>query len=497
MNSKSIVLAQDDDVAVVVEGVDAGVEVAGVTALDAVPPGHKIAVHPIGAGEMIHKYGQVIGVATADIVPGAHVHSHNLTVSDTRGGRTQARSGGPLRAPSGVTFDGYSRPDGRTGTRNFIGVLTSVNCSATVARQIARRMELVDAPGIDGVAAFTHSTGCGMAKDGEGMEVLERTLAGYATHPNFGGVLLIGLGCEMAQIGDLLDHFGLSAGPRLRTLTIQDAGGTAAAIAQGEAMVRELIEEAQADRRRPLSVAELVLGLQCGGSDAWSGVTANPALGIAADLLVAEGGTAILSETPEISGAEHLLLRRAVRPEVADALNARLAWWADYAAKNGASLDNNPSPGNKAGGLTTIYEKSLGAVAKAGSSPLVDVRRYAEPSPERGLIFMDSPGYDPCSATGQIAAGANILAFTTGRGSAFGSKPSPCIKIASNAELARRMSDDIDVDCSGILDGQTVEEAGRVIFDTLVATASGKPTRSEALGLGEHEFVPWQIGAWM
>jgi altronate dehydratase len=301
----------------------------------------------------------------------------------------------------------------------------------------------------------------------------------------------------VAQIGDLLDHFNLQPGPRLRTMTIQDAGGTLKAIEQGRRLVRELIEEAQADRRSTVSAAHLTLGLQCGGSDSWSGVTANPALGVAADLVVANGGTAILSETPEISGAEHLLLRRAASREIADKLLERLSWWDQYAAKHGAELNNNPSPGNKAGGLTTIFEKSLGAVAKAGSSALMDVVLYAEQVRTKGLVFMDSPGFDPCSATGQIASGANVLAFTTGRGSVFGSKPSPCIKIASNAALSAAMDDDIDIDCSPILDGASIEEAGQAIYAKLLAVASGEASKSEALGFGDHEFVPWNLGAWM
>ncbi|MEO6361522.1 MAG: UxaA family hydrolase, partial [Sphingomicrobium sp.] len=396
-----------------------------------------------------------------------------------------------------ASFDGYVRANGGIGTRNYIGIITSVNCSATVAKRIADSFSSQRIPGIDGVSAFTHSSGCGMSKTGEGIDTLERTLAGYAVHPNFAGVLLIGLGCEVAQIGDLLDRFNLQPGPRLRTMTIQEAGGTLKAIERGQELVRELIEEAQADRRSSVSAAHLMLGLQCGGSDSWSGVTANPALGVAADLVVANGGTAILSETPEISGAEHLLIRRAISREVADKLLERLAWWDQYAAKHGAELNNNPSPGNKAGGLTTIFEKSLGAVAKAGSSPLMDVVHYAERIRTKGLVFMDSPGFDPCSATGQIASGANVLAFTTGRGSVFGSKPSPCIKIATNAALAAWMDDDMDVDCSPILDGASIRESGEAIYAKLLAVASGEPSKSEALGFGDNEFVPWNLGAWM
>ncbi len=489
-----------DDVAILIDDADPGVAILGVPAREAIPSGHKIAVRSIAAGAIVRKYGQVIGVATRDITPGEHVHSHNLALGDRERGAaipaTPAQSP-PLIDAASETFQGYLRADGSVGTRNAIGIIASVNCSATVVRRIARQFEGTLPAGVDTVAPFTHSSGCGMAKSGEGFDTLERTLAGYARHPNFGGVLLIGLGCEVAQIDEMMARQGLTAGPRMRTLTIQDAGGTAQAIEQGSAIVAELIEEALGDRRTTRPAADLVLGLQCGGSDGWSGLTANPALGAATDLLVAAGGTAFLSETPEIYGAEHLLIARAADPAVAQALRARIAWWEDYAARNGASLDNNPSPGNKAGGLTTIFEKSLGAIAKAGSAPLADVLLYGERRRLNGLNFMDSPGYDPCSATGQIASGANLLAFTTGRGSVFGAQPTPCLKLASNAALARSMADDIDIDCSPVLDGMSVAEAGRMIFDALLATASGRPTKSEALGVGDFEFVPWQLGAWM
>ena len=494
---RALKLNNADDVAVLLDDARPGDDVLGTIAAEPIPSGHKLATHSIAAGAPVHKYGQIIGIASEDIAEGAHVHDHNLSVGEAERDVAVGSVRGTNLVNDPRSFEGYVRANGRVGTRNFIGVITSVNCSATVARRIADSFNGQQLPGIDGVAAFTHSSGCGMSKSGEGIETLERTLAGYAVHPNFGGVLMIGLGCEVAQIGDMLDHFGLTAGPRLRTMTIQEAGGTLKAIERGQQLVRELIEEAQADRRTTVSASNLTLGLQCGGSDSWSGVTANPALGIAADLIVANGGTAILSETPEISGAEHLLLRRAVSREVADKLLERLAWWDQYAAKNGAELNNNPSPGNKAGGLTTIFEKSLGAVAKAGSSPMMDVVHYAEQIRGKGLVFMDSPGFDPCSATGQIASGANILAFTTGRGSVFGSKPSPCIKIASNAALAAALDDDMDVDCSPILDGASIQAAGEAIFEQLLAVASGEQTKSEALGFGDNEFVPWNLGAWM
>lgn len=486
-----------DDVAVALVDLLPGASTgaAGPSARDAIPSGHKVAFQPVPAGQPVRKYGQVIGHASTDISPGEHVHVHNLQVGE---GERGARIGVDLRrvppAARPATFQGYRREKGGVGTRNYIGVLTSVNCSATVARKVADSFRPEDLPpGVDGVAAFTHAGGCGTSKQGEGTETLQRTIQGYATHPNFAGVVVIGLGCEVNQIGDL----NLAEGPRTRSFAIQDAGGTLKAVERGRAMVRELIEQAAADRREAVGAEHLTVGLQCGGSDGWSGITANPALGAAVDRLVAHGGTAILSETPEIYGAEHLLLRRAASPAVAERLLERLAWWEAYAARHGAELNNNPSPGNLKGGLTTILEKSLGAVAKSGSTPLMEVVHYAEAIRERGLVFMDSPGYDPCSATGQIASGANLIAFTTGRGSVFGAKPAPSIKLASNAHLARSMDDDIDVDCSPVLEGVSLEEMGEVVFARMLAVASGEPSKSEALGFGDHEFVPWRLGAWM
>jgi altronate hydrolase len=495
-------LAPNDNVAIVLNTLNPG-DAAGlydVIAREPVPSGHKISLRAIKKGEEVKKYGYSIGIASQDIAAGTHVHEHNLTFTqtqrDTHGNSTIRQ----LAHASPRFFDAYHRADGGIGTRNYVGVLTSVNCSATVARRIASAFgedRMADFAHVDGVAAFTHATGCGTANTGDGVENLQRTLAGYANHPNFHSVVIIGLGCEVNQIDRLIKEMGLERSDRLKTFTIQDVGGTAKAIDYGRALVADLVQAANQSRRVLAPVSAITLGLQCGGSDGWSGVTANPALGAASDLLVAHGGTAILSETPEIYGAENLLLRRAARPQVALDLIARLEWWEDYVARNNASLDNNPSPGNKKGGLTTILEKSLGAVAKSGSSPLEAVYRYGQHIDTKGFVFMDSPGYDPCSATGQIAAGANLIAFTTGRGSVFGSKPAPCIKLASNAALAAHMDDDIDVDCSPILSGESVAQAGARVFEEIVAVASGKPSKSEALGLGDEEFVPWQVGAYM
>ena len=490
-----------DNVAVAMRRIEAGEVVAAdqVVASVGVPSGHKVAVEIIPSGSPVRKYGQVIGMATEDIAPGSHVHTHNLAMSDLRAAPPALRW--VARQEPQRTFDGFRRANGKVGVRNYVGVLTSVNCSATVARHIAEAAErsglLSDFPNIDGIVPITHASGCGMAASGEGFEVLRRTLWGTAANPNFGAVILVGLGCEVMQIGRLIADYGLEEGPRFRAFTIQDAGGTRRAIDEGLRQLSSMLPDANGAVRTPTPASELVLGLQCGGSDAWSGVTSNPALGAASDRLVSLGGTVILSETPEIYGAEHLLIARATH-SVSEKLLARLAWWEDYTARNRAVMDNNPSPGNKAGGLTTILEKSLGAVAKAGASPLVDVVEYAEPIAKRGLVFMDSPGFDPCSATGQVASGATLIAFTTGRGSAFGCKPSPSIKLSSNSEIYRRMADDIDVDCGPIALGDaTIEDKGAEILDYLLEVASGRRSKSETLGYGGAEFVPWQIGATM
>jgi altronate hydrolase len=498
--TRALTLNPADDVAVVLDSLEPGavVESLGLRALEAIPAGHKIARHAIAAGSVVRKYGQVIGEAMIEIAAGAHVHTHNLAMSDARAGPAIGVDAQAPKTLSGATFEGFVRADGTVGTRNYIGVLTSVNCSATVARRIADAFPDETLPdGVDGVVAFTHQGGCGGSSLSADTIVLQRTMAGYARHPNFAAVLVVGLGCEANQIPDWLAREGLAPNGGLRTLTIQEAGGTSRAIEAGVAVIREMIAEAATARRQTVSAAHLTVGLQCGGSDGWSGVTANPALGAAVDLLVAYGGRAMLSETPEIWGAEHLLLRRAASREVSDRLLARLDWWGAYAERHGMELNNNPSPGNLAGGLTTILEKSLGAVAKSGGTPLNDVIGYAQPVTAQGLSFMDSPGYDPCSATGQIAAGANLLAFTTGRGSVFGAKPAPSIKLASNARVASWMDEDIDIDASPVLDGVSLAAMGEVIFTRMLAVASGEPSKSEALGIGDNEFVPWQVGGYL
>jgi len=408
----------------------------------------------------------------------------------------------PLPAAEQATFEGIVRPDGRVATRNYVGVLTTVNCSATAARHIAAAVErsglLEEHAHVDGVVALTHGTGCGMAADGAGLEILRRTLSGYAEHPNLGALLVVGLGCEVNQIDALTRDITLPDSVPLVPLTIQELGGTRATTERGLGLVRDLLPDLDRVRREPVPASRLVLGLNCGGSDGWSGVTANPALGLAVDELVRHGGTAVLAETPEIYGAEHLLTRRVTDAAVAERLMARIRWWEEYTAANGGSMDNNPSPGNKAGGITTILEKSLGAVAKAGGTPLAEVVEYAQRVHGPGLVFMDTPGYDSVSVTGIVAGGAHVVCFTTGRGSAFGAKPVPSLKLATNSEIFRRMRDDMDVDCGAVLEGErTLEEVGAEILDAVLAVASGRRTASEELGYGDEEFTPWQLGAVM
>jgi altronate hydrolase len=477
-----------------------------ITVAGLVPPGHKVATRAIGQGEPVRRYNQVIGTATQSIAPGQHVHTHNLAFSDFARAHEPGAGARPTDyVDQPATFDGIVRADGRIATRNYIGVLTSVNCSATVARAIAdhfrrdiRPEALAPYPNVDGVVALTHGMGCATASDGEELRVLRRTLGGYARHTNFAAVLVVGLGCETNQIQGLIAQEGLAEGARLVSFNIQDTGGTTATVARGVEVVESLLPEADRVKREPVLASHLVVGLQCGGSDGYSGISANPALGAAVDRLVRHGGTAILSETPEIYGGEHLLTRRAVSKQVADKLLARIAWWEGYTARNGMKMDNNPSTGNKAGGLTTILEKSLGAIAKSGTTNLVDVIEFAEPAAARGLIYMDTPGYDPVSATGQVAGGANLICFTTGRGSAYGCAPSPSLKFSTNTALWQRQEDDIDLDCGPIVDGlATVDEIGERIFRLMLQTASGRRTKSERHGYGQNEFVPWQLGAVM
>ena len=501
-----------DDVVIARQQLVGGTVLAdeGITVAGLVPPGHKVAVRAIAQGAPVRRYNQIIGTAKRPIEAGQHVHTHNLEFASFARDYAACTGAQPtqfVREPA--TFMGIRRADGRVATRNFIGVLTSVNCSATVARAIADHFRrdvhpqaLAEHPNVDGVIALTHGAGCATDSDGEPLKVLRRTLGGYARHPNFAAILVVGLGCETNQIEGLMAQEGLhdlaAAGTTFHSFNIQETGGTRKAVAHGIELVQWLLEDANRAQREPLSAAHLMVGLQCGGSDGYSGISANPALGAAVDRLVRHGGTAILSETPEIYGGEHLLTRRAVSTAVADKLIARIQWWERYTARNDQEMDNNPSAGNKAGGLTTILEKSLGAIAKSGTTNLTDVFEYAQPVTTPGLVFMDTPGYDPVSATGQVAGGANLICFTTGRGSAYGCAPSPSLKLATNTALWRKQEDDIDINCGEVIDGSaSIDEVGERIFRRMLETASGVKTKSELHGYGQNEFVPWALGAVM
>jgi len=500
-------LHAEDNVVVALADILPGTRIPeeGMTAAAHVPAGHKIASRVIAGDARVLRYGQIIGFATQAIAPGDHVHTQNCEIRDfSRDYAFCADQRATAFVDRAASFQGIRREDGRVATRNYIGILTSVNCSAGVARAIADHFRpnpltgqgpLSDFPNIDGVVALTHKTGCGMASEGEPVELLRRTIAGYARHPNFAAVLLIGLGCEANQVARVMRSERLEDSEMLQTLVIQQSGGTKATILDGIKRITALLPRANKAAREPLPASHITVGLQCGGSDGFSGLTANPALGVASDLLVRHGGSVILSETTEIYGAEHLLTRRAARREIGEKLVGIIKWWEDYTARHHGSMDNNPSPGNKAGGLTTILEKSLGAVAKAGSTNLVDVVRYGEAPQAKGLVFMDAPGFDPVSATGQVASGANVICFTTGRGSAFGCKPVPSIKLSTNTALYRRMPDDMDLDCGSILAGERVEDCGRRIFEMILRVASGEQPKSEQMGFGEDEFAPWPLGA--
>ncbi len=515
----AVYLHPDDNLCVAARNLEKGqrLEIAGTSLALAenVRIGHKIGVRPIRRGDYVRKYGQIIGQATEDISPGRLIHSHNLVNGDFARDHACATAIPPPPQPiAGRTFQGYRRPGGRSGTRNYIAVISTVNCSASVTRFIAQHFtpeRLAEFPGVDGVIAVKHAGGCGMQYQGLQHELLNRTLAGMARHPNIGGYLLVGLGCEQGAMGYLLQsqnlvqiggqvegtlrvpsEFGTRSVPP--TLSMQDLGGTAKTVAEGVRLVSELLPRVNAIQRETLPAGEIILGTNCGGSDGNSGVTCNPALGIASDMIVACGGTTALAETTEIYGAEHLLTRRAVSKAVADKLLERIQWWLWHTGLYGVEIDNNPSVGNKEGGLTTIAEKSLGAVAKAGSTAMTEVYQYAEPITGKGFVVMDTPGFDPPSVTGLVAGGCNMMVFTTGRGSCFGLKPCPTIKVASNTPMYERMIDDMDLNAGEILAGRPVEDVGRELFEKVLSVASGERTKSEQLGYGDEEFVPWQVG---
>ncbi len=467
-----------------------------------IPAGHKLALRHIPAGACVRRYGHIIGVAKEAIGAGEHVHSHNLDLGElTRDYAfgVDARPVPLVPSPEQRTFLGYKRADGRVGTRNYIAVISTVNCSAHTSLQIAHHFSperLAAFPNVDGIVAFTFRGICSMKTGGPTHTILQRTLAGFARHPNIGAYLLVGLGCETNQASDLIreHHLRTSGQASPLTLSIQEVGGTQPAIDAGISTVETLLPQVNAAKRTPQPISELVIALQCGGSDGWSGITANPVVGLAADELVRQGGTVVLAETPEIYGAEHLLTRRAIDPQVGQKLVGRVQAWEERAKLLGIEINNNPTYGNKAGGLTTIYEKALGAVSKGGHTPLTEVYDYAEQVSRRGLVFMDTPGYDPVSVTGQVAGGCNLVLFTTGRGSVFGFKPAPAVKVASNTALYQSMLGDMDFDAGCLLEGVPIESLAATLLDLALAVASGQPSKSEAQGIGEAEFSPWDLG---
>jgi len=505
--SKTIRLDNNDNVVVMLDALKGGEisDIDGVIAASDIPPGHKMATEMIKDGTAVRKFNQIIGFALGDIPPGTHIHTHNCQFKgferDYAFG-ADARPTDFFSETERQSFQGYRRPNGRVGTRNYIGILSSVNCSATVIKQIAETINrsgvLDNYSNIDGVVAFAHGSGCCMDPNDEGFKNLQRVLYGFSGHPNFGAVVMVGLGCEVFQIASFKETFGLVEGKTFLSLVMQETGGTRKTIEEGVRRIEHLLPTINSAKRETVPASELCVALQCGGSDGYSGITANPAMGAAVDLLVRHGGSAILAETPEIYGAEHLLTRRAASLEIGQKLVERIKWWEAYTARNGSVMDNNPTPGNKAGGLTTILEKSLGAAAKGGTTNLNGVYKYAEQIDAKGFVFMDSPGYDPASITGEVASGANLVCFSTGRGSAFGFKPAPSIKLATNSAMYMRLEEDMDINCGQIADGsKTVDQMGQEIFQLWLDVASGQQSKSESFGYGDHEFVPWQIGAVM
>ena len=497
-----IVLNQNDNVGVSQFIIPEKTKIAGqdISTIDPIPFGHKVCLKSINKGDPIIKYDQIIGFASKDIRAGEHVHSHNLEFREFKRDFKVTDKQNIIEEKADTFFNGILRDNGDVATRNYIGIVSTVNCSATVTKMIVEKIKysniLKDYPNIDGIVPITHSTGCGMNTVSEGMQIFQRTIDGFKNHPNFSHVFVIGLGCECAQVS-LFDE-SLKKHNRIHFLTIQDEGGTKKIVEKVLSQIKNLLNEANAIKRSSQPVSHLTLALQCGGSDGYSGITANPALGVAADLLVKKGGSSILSETPEIYGAEHLLINRANSKETADKLIKRIEWWRHYTSINDSTMDNNPAPGNKKGGLTTILEKSLGAVAKGGNSILQDVLNYAEPLKNKGFNFMDSPGYDPVSVTGQVASGANVICFTTGRGSCFGCKPVPSLKLSTNTTMYEKMTEDMDINCGTIAEGkEKVEEVGHKIFELVVNTASGNKSKSEINGYGDEEFNPWQVGVVM
>lgn len=496
-------LNPQDNVVIAREALPAGTHLVwpdgtSVVLPDPIPTGHKLALTDLEPGQPVLRYGQEIGTAHEPIPKGAHVHTHNLRSGRPDKVYTFSQDLQPveiLPVEQQRTFLGYPRPDGRVGTRNYIAVIATAQCAAQVCHRIAAAFtpeRLAPFTNVDGVIALTPEGGCGGQPD---YDILQRTLAGMADHPNVGATILVGLGCEGNQLADMLDHTQLIPLQVINdrdALVIQELGGSAPTIQAGIRRVEAYLPKVNAAQRSPQPLSRLSLALECGGSDSWSGITANPLVGLLSDEIVRQGGTVVLAETPEIFGAEHLLTRRAITPEVGRQLLARLDWWRDYTARLGSRFEDNPSPGNQAGGLTNICEKSLGAIAKSGSTPLMAVYEYAQHLHQPGFVFMDTTGYDPVSVTGMVAGGCNLVLFTTGRGSVFGFKPAPSIKVSTNSATYQRMQGDMDFDAGLMLSGETSPaQLASELLDLVVVVASGQPPKSETLGLGELEFSPW------
>jgi altronate hydrolase len=509
LNDVAALLNPNDDVAIAKQPLVPGTVLrladgSNLRVSQMIAPGHKVALRPVGFDEPVRRYGQIIGYATREIAPGQHVHTQNLSIREQGSLRLDYAFCEDYKPVELVpeaerrTFMGFKRADGRVGTRNYVAILASVNCASSATAAVADYFRqpgvMDDYPNVDGVIALPHKGGCGAHIGSRDLYVFQRTLAGIVHHPNVAGYVILSLGCEVNQPTDMIDVTDLKDDQPL-VITIQQDGGFLKTVERGIEAVKAILPRANEARRDPAPASELMVALQCGGSDGWSGVTANPGLGKAADMIVKQGGTVVLGETTEVYGAEHLLTRRAKSPEVAQKLIDAIHWWEQYTAYFGGTIDNNPAPGNKLGGLTTIYEKSLGAAAKAGSTPMNQVVGYGERVTERGFVHMDTPGYDPVSVTGQVAGGCNVVTFTTGRGSAFGFKPAPSIKIATNSELYARQEPDMDINAGKVLDGVTLDELGGEIFEEILAVASGRRTKSELAGVGQEEFNPWILGA--
>jgi altronate hydrolase len=509
--SPIVVLHADDNIAIAKQTIPEGSSLPGGNGMfslkDRIDFGHKLSTVAIETGQPILKFGQVIGFATEPIEAGRWVHVHNVTPGELSLDYAFSSEIPADPVPIiGRTFQGIKRANGKTATRNYIGILSTVNCSATTSKYVAANFDqsiLEQFPNVDGVVALTHKGGCAFDYDGDEHRQLALTMAGFAKHPNIAAYVILGLGCETGQASFLADKHGLV---QLRLpdelaneeqpliMNIQDVGGVRKTVERATSVVRDMLPEVNRIQREAVPVSEIILGTECGGSDGNSGITANPAVGVASDLLVAHGATSILAETPEICGGEHLLTRRARTPEIGKKLLGFIDWWKEYAAKFGVTIDNNPSVGNKKGGLTTIYEKSLGAIAKGGSTALNGVYRYAEPIDQKGFVIMDSPGFDSVSVTGMVASGANVVIFTTGRGSCFGCKPVPTIKVSSNTPMFDRMIEDMDINAGRVLEGESVQKIGEEIFENIIAVASGEKTKSEVQGIGDEEFSPWFVG---